>query len=48
MTLLDQAAADPHAPAVDDLTSTRTRGEVAVFGIPDIVPFARERPAGSV
>jgi long-chain acyl-CoA synthetase len=28
MTLLDLAAADPHAPAVDDLTRTRSRGEL--------------------
>ena len=28
MTLLDLAAADPHAPAVDDLTRQRTRGEL--------------------
>jgi len=28
MTLLDHAAADPHAPAVDDLTRTRSRGEL--------------------
>jgi long-chain acyl-CoA synthetase len=28
MTLLELAAADPHAPAVDDLTRTRSRGEL--------------------
>ena len=28
MTLLDLAVADPHAPAVDDLERTRTRGEL--------------------
>ena len=28
MTLLDLAAAEPHAPAVDDLTRTRSRGEL--------------------
>ncbi len=28
MTLLDLATADPHAPAIDDLTRTRTRGEL--------------------
>lgn len=28
MTILDLAEADPHAPAVDDLTRTRTRGEL--------------------
>jgi long-chain acyl-CoA synthetase len=28
MTLLDLAEADPHAPAVDDLTRTRTRAEL--------------------
>ena len=28
MTLLDLAAADPHAPAVDDLTTTRSRSEL--------------------
>ena len=28
MTLLDHAAADPHAPAVDDLVRIRTRGEL--------------------
>jgi long-chain acyl-CoA synthetase len=28
MTLLELAAADPHAPALDDLTRTRSRGEL--------------------
>src|SRR5688500_11496761 len=28
MTLLELAAADPHAPAVDDLTRARTRGQL--------------------
>jgi long-chain acyl-CoA synthetase len=28
MTILDLAAADPHAPAVDDLTRSRSRGEL--------------------
>ena len=28
MTLLELAASDPHAPAVDDLTRTRSRGEL--------------------
>jgi long-chain acyl-CoA synthetase len=28
MTLLDLAASDPHAPAVDDLTTVRSRGEL--------------------
>jgi long-chain acyl-CoA synthetase len=33
MTLLDLAAADPHAPAVDDLTRTRSRGELVDRGL---------------
>jgi long-chain acyl-CoA synthetase len=33
MTLLDHAAADPHAPAVDDLERTRSRGELVDRGV---------------